>query len=84
MVILTSALLFYIIGFIAGYFTQKDKLKDTISQVQHKVSVYKSPIGVVMRPTQEDLLKRNDPLEKKIEEGKEAMRDTLKNIKELQ
>lgn len=78
-----TLLIFYGLGFFAGLLAQKNKLEQTISDVKRKIDVKTSPVGVVYRPTAEQLAKRTDPFEKKIEEGKDAMRETLRNIKEL-
>ena len=84
MTTLVSLLIFYIIGFIAGYLARKDTIPDIYNKTKQKIDNYTSPVGVVKRPTQLDILKKTDPHIKKIEEGKEAMRRTLENIQELQ
>ena len=83
MINLLSTILYLLLGFAAGYFIQKDKLTETTQAIKRKIDVKASPVGVVRRPTAQDLLKRTDPLEIKKEEGVQEMRKTLENIKEL-
>lgn len=83
MTTLVSFLIFYAVGFIAGYLARKEPIADTLHKTKQKIDNYMSPVGVVKRPTQLDILKKTDPHIKKIEEGKEAMRQTLENIQEL-
>ena len=74
-----TSLIMFSLGFYLGRATkfapEVEKIFDTVAKKMDR-----SPVGVVKRPTQADLDKRKDPLQKRIEEGKDAMRDTLKVI----
>jgi len=80
---LVSNLIYLLLGFVAGYFVQKDRLQQTISDTVKKIDIKMSPVGIVRRPTAQELYKRTNPLQKKIEEGNKEMAKTLENIKEL-
>lgn len=68
--------------FITGYvFGQKTRLDPEVKKIVDSV-LKPSPVGIVKRPTQDQILKRTDPTMKRIEEGKDAMRETLKHIKD--
>jgi len=73
-----------LVSFLIGYFIGREQptRQEVIKSIKKKLDV--SSVGVVMNPTQQDILKRTDPMTKRIEEGKDAMRKTLKNIQELQ
>jgi hypothetical protein len=75
-----------IISFLLGYFIGHNNNKgarEITQELKRKIDYKTSPVGVVKRPTQIDILKRTDPFTKKIEEGNKAMSETLAGIKEL-
>lgn len=83
---LVWALIFYTVGWLSGYFVQKEKIQDIIEETRkHIEKLHKDdlPVGALKRPTAQELYKKTDPYEKKIAEGKQAMAETLANIKEL-
>ncbi len=70
-----------LVGYFIGRYTPTHtQVFDQIKAVSKKLD--RSPVGVVYNPTQADILKRTDPKEIRLEEEKEAMRETLKNIVE--
>jgi hypothetical protein len=78
-IIWVLTLLSLAIGFIAGYIVKSGKsLKEINNEVKRKLD--DSPVGVVYRPTQQQILENENPV---IKEGKQAFKkllDTL-NIK---
>ena len=67
---------FFIVGYVWG---QKTRIDPEVKKIVENI-LKPSLVGAVKRPTQEQILKRTDPLTKKIEEGNQAMRETLKHI----
>jgi hypothetical protein len=79
-------LIFYTIGFLSGYAVNREKVHDLLEETKKHVKRFDRsdiPVGVIRRPTASELLAKTDPHEKKLEEGKEAMRETLESIKDL-
>lgn len=74
---------FYCVGFMAGYFSQKPRIEEAVKKVMERIKQQDVPVGALKRPTAQELYKKTDPYEKKIAEGKQAMAETLANIKEL-
>ena len=73
-----------ILSFLIGYFLGKQNYQ-SVGEIAKdiKKKIDNTPVGVVRRPTQEQLLKRKDPLYKTIDEGNKAMKETLDNIQGL-
>jgi len=69
-----------LVSFLIGYFIGREQptRQEVIKSIKKKLDI--SPVGVVMNPTQQDILKRTDPMTKRIEEGKDEMRKVLQNI----
>ena len=79
-----AGFLITIISFLLGYFLGKrdyQSVGEIAKDIKKKID--NTPVGVVRRPTQEQLLKRKDPLYKTIDEGNKAMKQTLDKIPEL-
>lgn len=83
-------LLTYLIGYIAGYFNGKhqdsleavvDILGKTTTSIKNKVKPTMQT-GVIKNPTAKDLYERKLP--NHVREGKQAMKETLDKIPELQ
>jgi hypothetical protein len=78
---LLSNITYLLLGFLAGYFIQKDKIEDSVSSVKDIINQkWGGPVGVVKRPTAKQLFEKTDPLSIKLKEGKDAMEETLKDI----
>jgi len=78
-------LIFYGIGFYAGKHSHSDPISEIVKETKKHIERIESPkVGVIRRPTAEQLAKRTDPYEKKLKEGADAMSETLSKIKELQ
>lgn len=76
--------IFYTVGFYAGKHIHRDPVKEIIEETKKHIDRINSPkVGVIRRPTAEQLLKKTDPFEKRIQEGKDAMSETLSKIKDL-
>lgn len=75
-------LIFYIVGFLAGYLSQKDKIAKRIETAKKEIlhSLNNDPVGVVNRPTAKQLYERDDPEGKRLKEGRDAMSETLAKI----
>ena len=72
-----------ILSFMLGWYMGQNKDKDiqTITKdIKKKVQLTDKYVGVVNRPTQEQIDKKKDPYLKTIEEGKNEMRELLKNL----
>lgn len=75
------ALAFLIIGIFIGNKTKLTKeVEESFQKAVKEYDKKRSPVGVVRRPTQYDIDKKKDPFVKKVEEGKDAMRETLELI----
>jgi hypothetical protein len=77
---LLTGLIYFTLGFLAGYFIQKDKISESVSSTIKTIDRKFSPVGVVKRPTAKQLFEKTDPLSIKLKEGKDAMEETLKDI----
>lgn len=76
MELLLTATVFFVIGYVWG---QKTRIDPEVKKIVENI-LKPSAVGAVKRPTQEQILKRTDPFTKKIEEGNQAMRETLQHI----
>jgi len=79
-------LIFYSIGFIAGYLSQKERIHDIVEETKkHIHKIYKNDeLGIVERQTARHLYERDNPEGQKIKETEDAMKETLaKGIQEL-
>lgn len=75
-------LIFYAVGFIAGYLSQKDKIAKRIENAKKEIlhSLNPDSVGPVNRPTAKQLFERTDPKSKLVKEEKEEMKKILKRI----
>jgi hypothetical protein len=78
----------FICGYTLGYIINEQKHKENIWKNLKNVVIRKvdditgkGEIGVVERPTQKEILKREHPYYKKVEAGLNEMRKLIKNIK---
>lgn len=77
----------YALGFLAGYCSPKDDVIKTTKELERLARIPTAQDntvkpGIIHRPTAKQLADRNLP--KSVKEGREAMRETLDQIPELQ
>lgn len=75
-------LIFYVVGFIAGYLSQKDKVAKRIENAKKEIFHALNPdaVGAVERPSAQKLAEMNDPHTKIIKDTKDAMKETLDKL----
>jgi prefoldin subunit 5 len=75
--------LIYTLGIYVGSKTYVARdIDESIEKVKKKMQeIHKTDVGMVKRPTQEQIELKHDPYLQKVESGKDAMSELLKNIK---
>jgi len=75
-------LIFYAVGWISGYLSHKERTKEFIESTKRKIkkTFDTEPVGVVNRPTAQELYERDNPQAKVMKDTADAMRDLLPKI----
>lgn len=76
-------LIFYIVGWISGYLSHKERTKEFIETATKRIkkTFDIEPVGPVNRPTAKELYDRTDPRAKIIKETEDAMKDIFAKVK---
>lgn len=75
-VVWTLSIISIAFGYLLGYFSRSSKtLKEVTAELERKLD--NSPVGVVLKPTQQDLLENENPT---IKAGKQAFKKLLDTL----
>ena len=76
-------IVFLLLGFVFGYIARKDDIEKVIAETKKKIEEERTvKPGIIHRPTGVQLAERKLP--QKIQEGNQAMRESLAQFPELQ